>query len=96
LYLYGRPDQEPPEDLPRAPQRHIRAARRAAARDLPAERGIRQRHDHAPAGRTQAFSALIAGASGRVCGEVLGCSGAASAHRHAQHSLIGDIAGVVG
>jgi len=44
----------------------------------------------------KAFSALIAGASGRVCGEVLGCSGAASAHRHAQHSLIGDIAGVVG
>ena len=94
LYLCGRPDQEPPEDLPR-----WRGDWCAALTTLPiATYYVSGTYGSATitvrrAG-PKAFSALITDTAGRVCGEILSCSSAASALHEAQRCLIGDVAAI--
>lgn len=94
LYLCGRPDQEPPLDLPRwrgdwytALAALPIATYSVSGADGSATITVRR------AG-PKAFSATIADAAGRVCGEVLGCSSAAIALHEAQRCLIGDVAAI--
>ena len=86
LYLCGRPDQEPPLDLPR-----WRGDWCAALAALPIATYSVSGADGSATitvrrAGSKAFSATIADAAGRVCGEVLGCSSALAALKSAEQS----------
>ena len=86
LYLCGRPDQEPPLDLPR-----WRGDWCAALAALPIATYSVSGADGSATitvrrAGPKAFSATIADAAGRVCSEVLGCSSALAALKSAEQS----------